>query len=130
MIIVKRLFSDYEAVSTDVWISEKAAKKLLKQARKSHIPNFHALLKRYAATGFSTFEGSQSPIRHEGEGVYRIGNVSSLFRLYGFYDGPGKTCFIIVDAATKPDTQIDSQTKLLLRKVAKVRQYHEWRKDE
>ena len=116
--------------ATAVFISDKARKALIKLAKKNRQAAGHVLkrLEFYAGAGLRLYEGDKKPIRHEWDGVYRIGEPSSLFRLLGFYDAEDKTSFVIMDAYQKHGQSLSSGDRGRIDEVAKVRKNQLWRK--
>jgi mRNA-degrading endonuclease RelE of RelBE toxin-antitoxin system len=118
-----RLFvgPEYE---TCVWISQKAGKFLTKQARR-HDKAISELLDKvefWAKNGFANWEGGDGhPIKHEGDGVYRLGRRSSLFRLIGFYENDDKQSFLIIDAFLKLKQESARHEKERMRGVALIK---------
>jgi len=87
-------------------------------------------MKRLVANGFALHErGDHPPVRHEWNGVYRIGFVDSKFRIIGFYeDGKGTTEFIAIDAFHKSGQGLSAKERARINEVARVKQEHDWRK--
>ena len=129
MLEVRALFvgNDYQ---TEVWISDAAASAIEQQAGTRESPTGALLVKlrHYARAGFRYFEGKGKPIRYEGDGVFRIGLRSDLFRLIGFYGGFRKSEFIIVDTYRKRGQKRSATHTTRVMKAAKIRRDELWRK--
>lgn len=119
---------------TRVWISADALKTFNKyQKREQPTKSFIKKLKRYSERGFWNFQGdskSKRPIRPEWDDILRIGEISSLFRLYGFYEDGSKSNFIIIDAFLKHDTALSEAERKRINEVAKVKRDRTWEKIE
>lgn len=117
--------------ATAVWLSEGANKAILKFVRKGG-QQAAVLLQKveyWAKTGFASFEGGEGcPIRHEWDGVYRIGRTSSLFRLIGFYENDDRASFVIIDVLHKRGTRLTKGEISRINGVAQVKREGLWRK--
>lgn len=104
-----------------MWISGNALEELtsvdVKLAHK---------LREYAKAGFENYTTRSGPIRHEWDGVYRIGLHSSLFRLYGFFERPNS--FVIIDSSKKRGQKLSAGERARIDNVAKVKQRASWKK--
>ena len=129
MHIVDSLFGGPE-YQTTVSISKKASKTLDKFAKKNQQVVGYLLkkLKFYAEKGFQLYEGEGKPIRHEWDGVLRIGETSSLLRLLGFYEHEDKSSFLIIDAYRKHGQRLSSDDRERIDRVASVRRNRLWTK--
>jgi hypothetical protein len=89
---------------------------------------FMKKLERCCTSGFEFFERGSSPvIRHEGNGVYRIGIRKSLFRLIGFYeDGTGKSNFICLDGFEKSGQALKAPERDRIVALAKIKREKLW----
>ena len=119
--------------STKVWISETATARVdeFLDDDRTTARKFVDKVAYYAEGGFGKFEGNghNRPIRKEGDGVYRVAYVRlSLFRLIGFYEGPKKDAFIVIDAFMKSGQRLRRHNKDVIREVARVRKKHDWRR--
>lgn len=116
------------ACATRVWLSEKAQAEI-RAYRKKHDPHgaFLKRMQRYAQTGFGTFEGDRGcPIRHEGNGVYRVAPTGDLFRIIGFYENNARRDYIGIDAFLKTGRELTAAQRDRIRAVAKVYRDHDW----
>ena len=130
MHVVDSLFEGSK-YATEVWISDKAAKafKKFKKRDPSMASRFLQSLEHYAEAGFANFEGKKgTPVRHEGDAVYRVAYSASLFRLIGFYEEADKTVFIAMDAFLKGGQELSSSERNRLKNVASIRDKQEWRR--
>lgn len=98
--------------------------------RERHRGQLVKKLYYWAQNGFELFEGDKSPIRHEWNGVYRIGQQIDLFRIIGFYEDGQKKSFIAIDAFMKTDQRLTESERHRIDAVAKVRKDGNWRKGE
>jgi len=117
-------------VSTTVWLSKRAADELTDfiDRDKTTGARFLKKLKEWAKAGFANFEGGDGfPIKHEGDGVFRVGMRSSLFRLLGFYNN-GKGEFIVIDAVLKRGLPLSSSDRKRITEVARVKRVGCWRR--
>lgn len=129
MVVVRALFvgDDYQ---TQVWISDSAAGAIKERAGTKENPIGALLMKlqHYARSGFRYFEGKGKPIRYEGDGVFRVGLRSDLFRLIGFYTGSRKSEFITVDTYRKRGQKRSATYTARVKKVARIKRDGLWRK--
>ena len=125
---VAELFQD-ESNLTRVCISGAAAKALAGfQATKENPSG--ALLKKlhhWAKNGFWNYEAAEGPIRHESDGVYRLGIRLHLYRLIGFYADDDKHVFIIADAYLKKGQKLSGDDRKRIRHVATCKRDRLWR---
>lgn len=129
MPVVDKMFvgSQYH---TEVWATDRVFDEVEGFARvNDEGRQFRLKLEHFARAGFAVFE-KKGPIRHMDDGVYRVGLHSSLFRVYGFYDGVGKRSFIAIDALMKRTTRISSAEKRRINEVARVKRMDLWNKRE
>jgi len=115
---------------TRIWLSETALKELSRFRRKGD-PNgvWFKKLKHHAVNGLVNAERSTPPIvRHEGQGVYRIGFRDSLFRLVGFYSNGQKSEFIVIDALTKSGQKLSKAERDRIKAIADVKSSVLWRR--
>jgi hypothetical protein len=118
-----------KSYQTRVWISREASEMFSKYQKTEQPPQrFLKKLQYYAENGFKTFEGKRGPIRHEWGGVYRIGDTSTLFRLYGFYETDSRNSFIIIDAAKKRDTKLSKADRSRIENIVKIKERKLWQK--
>ena len=111
---------------TNLWFSVKVNKEVGYAG-----PQFLSKLERYCQYGFENYEGKGNwpPIKHEWEGVFRIGMKNSLFRVIGFYeDGTNRTEFIALDCYTKGGQNINAAERARIDEVARAKKKHDWRK--
>jgi len=129
MVIVRPLFAG-DAYRTEVWISDDALAAIEKYVRKKENPRGFLLkkLKHYAMNGFENYVGSDKPIRHEWDGVYRIGHDNNLFRVLGFFDGRGDGIFISADAYLKRGQDLSAADRRRINAVARIKAEGTWRK--
>jgi hypothetical protein len=114
---------------TEVWAADRVIDELVGFARvNDEGKQFSLKLKYYAESGFAAFEKKKGPIRHMWNGVYRVGLKSSLFRVYGFYDGNGKRAFIAIDTLSKRTTRLSSAERGHINEVARVKRDKLWKK--
>ena len=85
-------------------------------------------LMRYAQNGFLLYEGKEKPIRHEWDGVYRIGHPVDLFRILGFYEDDTKTNFIVIDAWMKGGQRLSASEQARIDAIATVKKNGLWRR--
>jgi hypothetical protein len=110
--------------NTRLWFSKRVWK-VMGRYRDGRI---HTKLKHCCQAGLWLFEGVIPPIvRHEGDGVYRIGFTFSLFRIIGFYES--RQDFICIDAFEKGKTKLNASERERIARVADVRKNGNWRKD-
>ena len=116
---------------TRLWFSEKVQKEVAYFRRRGD-PNgaFWMKLKRCCEIGFAYAEQGGWPIiKHEWDGVCRIGIKSSVFRIVGFYAGDNKTDFIAIDAFEKQKGQrLSVPEQALVNVVVGVKKGSLWRK--
>ena len=132
---VDDLFEGMEC-RTRVWVSQKAAAAILEHDRRrgkrrkaDPRGEFLQALERYAANGFAHYEGAQGrPIRHEGDGVYRIGMKRSLFRIIGFYEDESRADFIAIDTFTKKGQSLSGSQRKRIREAARVKRDRLWKR--
>ena len=110
---------------TEVWVADK----VIEELHDSAPGKFAAKLEYFATAGFVRFEAKiGQPIKHEWDGVYRVGLHKSRFRLIGFYEDDRKACFIGVDAFTKGKQKLSVPERARIDKVAAVKAGASWRK--
>jgi hypothetical protein len=114
--------------STCVWISKRAGKSLAKFVKVADGKRLLLKLRHYSTEGFAGFEYSKGPIRHEGSGVFRIGDPASLIRLIGFYIGARKDEFVIMDSFKKRGTRLSSSDRARVKEVARIKKHKLWKK--
>jgi hypothetical protein len=131
MHIVEDLF-DGVPCKTRVWLSAQAREEIFEYIKKEqHRGRFLGKLERYAKNGFVLFEGDRRPVSHEWDGVYRVGDGKSLFRLIGFYeDGYLRASFISIDAFLKHGLSLRPNEKARIDEVARVKRLKLWKKKE
>lgn len=113
---------------TRVWVSEQATKEIERYVRRDREKGRRFLdkLERYAKNGFELYEGDKSPIRPEWNGIFRIGEHSSLFRLCGFYENDKKSDFVIVDAFLKRGQKLSRNDIDRINEVARIKREDDW----
>jgi len=109
-----------------LWLTDKVFDEL---ARSGNGP-FVKTLARMLKNGLVLYEMGEPPkVKHEWDGVYRIGIRSSLFRLIGFYeDGTNKTHFICPDCFDKGGQQLNAAQRQRINVVARIKSENLWRK--
>lgn len=123
-VFVSPLFTG-ESYKTQVWISKRAAKALL---RHGSVGRFDVKLKRYAKKAFEKWTGNGRPIQRRKSGVLRIGHMSTTFRLFGFY-GESRDEFIIVeDWYGKPGGNNPRGERKALERAVAIKENDLWRK--
>ncbi len=128
MVKVEPLFRG-AGFKTEVLISRAAKKELLEYVKKVGSPRFLHSLKTYATVGFSTRISGNGPIKHEWNGVFRIGD-RSLFRLIGFFDGVKDERFVIIDAFLKTGQGLAKPQRDRIDTVAEVKRGGFWREEQ
>lgn len=115
---------------TAVWISRSVGRELRRRAKRDRpmMERFLAKLEHYAKFGLGKFEQSDGPVRYEWDSVYRIGDRSSLFRLIGFFDGPERADFLVIDCFEKRGQKLDRTDKRRIDAVARIKRECCWRK--
>lgn len=115
---------------TRVWISDHAWSSLHKFKKKHQqtIVEMLKRLRRFMRNGFGASEGKEKDIRPEGQGVFRIGHQSELFRMLGFYEHDNRTSFIVILVYLKRGQDANTD---LIKEVARVKREKDWsRKDD
>ena len=126
MTIVKGLFTG-NIFFTEFWVSED----VLDDLYNRKYPNRNKLvarIERMSKSGFSNWEGTAGNVRHEGDGVYRIGIHSDLFRIYGFYEKNDRRCFIAIKAILKRDKKMSERERNIVKQVKKIKEKKSWEK--
>ena len=116
--------------ATSVWISQHARKTLekLQRRHRKEVPRWLYKVKHWASAGFKHFEGSEGlPIKHERDGVFRLGHTT-LFRLLGFYENDEGESFVIIDAILKSGKSLGSHEQDRIRAVARVKAEGSWQR--
>ena len=120
---------DFECeCQTRLWFSEAVQESVSEHRRKGD-PNgaFWKKIKRYSQNGFGNYEGSKQPVKPEWDGVFRVGTVDSLFRIYGFYeDGTNKKEFIAIDAFLKGGQKPNAAERQRIDRVVEVKKNRQW----
>jgi hypothetical protein len=112
--------------ATHVWLSRKADKALNKLRRhQNEINLLFDKVEFWATTGFIKYEGG--PIKHERDGVSRLGRPGSLLRMIGFYANDNKAKFLIIDAFLKLKHGLGAHEKERIREVARVKRNGAWK---
>lgn len=118
--------------ATQVWICTRVTEDLEKE--RKHRQKVDQLLKKvkyWAEAGFSNFEGGEGyPIKHEWDGVYRLGTQSSLYRFLGIYGGDKKDFFLILAAFLKRQKKLGADEKQRIDRIAEVKKRGQWKKKE
>ena len=125
--VVDELFVG-EDYATEVWVFEVVRDKLDQLGRTNAGRRFFEKIEYYAKQGFGDFTGGKGcPIQPEWEGTFRVSHSkSSLFRIIGFFDGPGNGVFIAMDAFTKRGQGLSNAQRKRIDAVAKVKSGHNW----
>ncbi len=120
--------------ATEIWITTEAAERMAAMLDGPNGRDYTRFLKKleeYSRHGFALWEGTKRPITPEGDGVFRIGIRSSLFRLLGFYDAVGsdsKGSFIVIEGRLKKDQKLSKADRDAVQRVAETRRSGAWRK--
>lgn len=119
---------------TDVWLTDKVVEAIFdhdgldpEDIDMSNIPaSLFKKISYYSEMGFLKHEGSKGrPIKHEGNGVYRIGH--RLFRVYGFYtDEIRKNEFIGITPWLKRGQKNTSRERAIIKHIAQVKTDGDW----
>jgi len=123
----------FDGGETDVWMTESVLEAIEDHDAKINVRNtagaLLAKIKMWSQQGFRKFEGRHRDIKHEGQGVYRLGH-RDLFRVYGFYeDDPKKGTFIaLVAHAGKQKKRNTRKEQQKIDEVARARDNVDWRK--
>ena len=119
---------------TDVWMTESVVDEIEKHdGTKAGVDpdepdhGLYRKIKHYSENGFWKFEGAKRPIKHEGNGVYRIG-YGDLFRIYGFYNGPGRREFIAIRPHLKRGQKNTARERNAITKVRRAKDNGDWEK--
>lgn len=117
------------AWKTRLWASGTTLEAIeIYTARKDRPRGFFVgKLKYYAETGFDPWIGKDRPIRHEWDGVYRIGHPSTLFRVYGFFENNTTRNFIALDAFVKRGRKLNAREIARVNCVVDLRVRGAWR---
>ncbi len=112
--------------ATAVWLSRKADKALDRLHRHGRdIDLLQDKIEHYAKAGFIKFEGGPV-LKHEWDGVYRLGRPDSLLRMIGFYAHDNKGQFLIMDAFLKLKGGLGSHERERINEIARVKRYGDW----
>lgn len=112
---------------TEVWVSKMVAQAfsdLLQAKSKSAL--IVRKMEHYAIAGFINYEGRRLPIRHEGNGVYRIGLEKDLFRVIGFYTSVNKKVFIAMETIQKHGKKLRGNESDVIYSVACMKKNGLW----
>lgn len=114
---------------TDVWAAtERVLRPMLKLAKKKAtlVHRFVSLIDKCAQRGFDRMPANV--IRHEGNGVYAIGDRHGpLLRASGFYDeGHDKPTFVLMDFYEKHGQKSTETEKEGIAEVARIRDQRTW----
>ncbi len=83
-------------------------------------------IKYYSGAGFGNFEyGKGAPVKHEGNGVYRVG-YGDLFRVYGFYHGPKRREYIALRAHLKRKQKNTARERQVIAEVRRTKDNGDW----
>ncbi len=82
----------------------------------------------FAETGFEKWIGDKRPIRHEWDGIYRIGTDRSLFRIIGFFSNNQKNEFVAVDAFLKHGQKLSAPERKKIDQAAQIRTAGQWKR--
>ena len=130
MILVERLFPG-TSLKTEVWVSDSVREAIGDYTRtEKHPGTFLKKLKHWATAGFATCEGQRNPIRHEWDGIYRVGKHATLFRIYGFYEGPNKAEFIAVTSTTKRGQKLTTADENQINEASRIKVEKDWHRRE
>jgi hypothetical protein len=112
---------------TQLWFSARVWKAVEKFGDPGR-GRFWMQLQRCCQNGFAAYERIGGPVvKHEWDGVYRVGFNWSLFRIIGFYaDGSNKSEFICIDALEKSGQKLKAPERQRIDEVVKVRRNHLW----
>ena|ERR1035437_328886 len=116
---------------TRLWCSPKVVSELaaFKKVKRNDYHQFLMKLERYAKNGFDLYARVHPPsIVFEGDGVFRIGTVDTLFRIIGFYNGGNALEFIAIDSFLKHGTKLSASDRRCIAWVQKVRKEGLWKK--
>ncbi|MCH7839140.1 MAG: hypothetical protein IID38_02745 [Planctomycetes bacterium] len=114
---------------TDVWAAtERVLRPMLKLKKKKPtlVHRFVSLIDRCAQRGFDRMPANV--IRHEGNGVYAIGDRHGpLLRASGFFDeGHDKPTFVLMDFYEKHGQKLREPERGRIAEVARIRDQREW----
>ncbi|HEY8665602.1 MAG TPA: hypothetical protein VIL86_03010 [Tepidisphaeraceae bacterium] len=129
VVLVEALFAGKQ-YATAVWISDKVKSGLAEhaQTKDKKAGAFLKKLDYYAKAGFRNFEGEGCPIRHEGDGVYRI--AQDLFRVIGFYEDDKKSVYIAVATFNKGGQKLSGPEREAIQKAAEIKEKKLWRRKD
>lgn len=120
--------------NTRLWLSDRAWDEAEGYHGKHDSPRpekFWKKVRHFAINGFWLGERPIPPvIKHEWREVYRVGVHGDLFRLIGFYDGPSKHDFIVIDAFEKGRQKLTKAERKRIDIVADVKEQGNWKKKE
>jgi hypothetical protein len=118
------------AAKTRLWVSQ-AVVKAVRSIDGSERPKLVKRLKRYVSNGFWNYLDESFPIKHERDGVYRIGHRNDLFRILGFFENDAtKQSFIAVDAFTKNGQNLKDPEQHKIDQVAAIKNEGGYKKVE
>lgn len=130
MIVVERLFPG-TSLATEVWVSESVKEAIAQYALTERTQGeFLKKLNYWANRGFASLEGRGCPIRHEWDGIYRVGMYATLFRIYGFYEGARKAEFIAVTSTTKREQRLRPADKNQINEASRIKTENDWHRME
>jgi hypothetical protein len=116
---------------TRIWASGEVLQTLeeFQRKNKATCQQFMRKLEWWCKNGFAIGEKT-GDIVHEGEGVYRVGIKSSLFRILGFYENePKKDSFIAIEAYLKKGLEVGTRGRAKIEAVTRTRTGNDWRKE-
>lgn len=123
MVEVDKLFTGAE-YKTQVYASESVLDALDDKSNRIAREKFRNHLERYATNGFEIYEPDN--VRHEGDGIYRIGIRGDLFRVIGFYQ-QGKMVFVAIDQFKKAGQKLNASQRKRIEEVKHVRDEQLWK---
>ena len=128
-VLVQPLFVGQQ-YQTQVWASQDVLDRIAEFLKGGGDAAAEYILKAqyYAEAGFHQHEGDKRGIRYKWDGVYAIEPWATLFRLYGFYEPPTKTAFIIPTTTLKKGQKMRKKDKAEVRYAAQVLDSGAWRK--
>jgi len=116
---------------TRVWFSP-SVQRAVGNFRKTGDPNgrFWKKLKHISSAGFDVYIGRDSIVRPEGDGIYRLGIMGSLFRIVGFFENDRFDNFIAIEAFLKKGQSLNAADRERIKLAAWVRKSGAWRKND
>lgn len=126
---IERYFTG-DQYRTDLWAATgNMLRRMERASKKKHelVARFIALLKRAAKVGFDDLPDAM--VRHEGDGVYVIGDRRGpLLRAAGFYaPNTRKQTFVLMEFYEKRGQKNAQPQRKLVRRIAEIRDLKDWR---